>query len=143
MQPFGNTTHKILSKEESWSINEGYEGGAAMPEGTIVKFDAVAGQMVPVAATTDKPFGITSTACKGAGERVTVHSQFVAVARAKASGTVAVGDQLAAKQIDGGAEKLTQYKKAVTGDYVAAEALVGNTTGNDIWVGVYRVFVKI
>lgn len=142
MDTLGGTTKRVCRKEESWAINEGFSAKVPMPSFTVVKLDTNTGEVEPVSAVGDVPFGILSVGCKEAGQTVTVQTQFNALVRAKASGTVALGDKVSAEAMDTGAEHLMKYKKSASGNIVAGVALTGGADGEEIWVGHLRVYSK-
>lgn len=142
MDTLGTTTPKVIRKEESWSINDSYPAGAAMPKGTIVKLNTTNGKVEPIAAVADLPFGIVSSGAKKVDDLVTVQTQFNAIVRAKAGAAdLTTGDYLSAKALDS-TEGVMEYEASTAGQVSAAIALEDAVAGETVWVGVLRTFVK-
>ncbi len=143
MFTLGDKTSKVIRKEESWSICEGVTCKVAVPLGTVVKLDPATGEVEPISAVTDKPFGVVTVGCRHPEEKVTVQTQYNAILRGKASGVVATGDDLSVEaNVTVNSETLTKFKKAVAGNYVTAQALSNGANTDDIWVGILRTFHK-
>lgn len=137
MDTFGNKTVRICHKEESWSINESFLAKEDIPNYAIVTLNAD-GTVSNAKLGTDIPLGIVSAGNK-AGELVTVQTQYNAILDAKASGAVALGDEVAVAGLN--ADKVYHnYAKAVSGDHVVGLALSAGADGEVITVGIYRVF---
>lgn len=143
MDTLGTITKRVCSKEESWSIHEGFVAAVAMPAYTIVKLVVATGELTPVTGVTDKPFGILAVGAKAAGDQVTAHTPFVAIVRGIATAKITLGDDVAAAGMAATDEMLTKYTKAVTTNAVVGCALTGAAQDAEVWVGIYRVFVKI
>lgn len=142
MNTLGGNTRKIVSKEESWSICEGFDCNAPVSVGTIVKF-AGEGLVAPIAAAADVPFGIITSGCNEANQPVTIQSQYNAIVRGKATAAITAGQELAAGGVATvSGQTLTNYAPVAAGQYIAAHALGDAANGEDVWVGVMRVFVK-
>ena len=142
MHTLGNKTTKVVHKEESWSINDSYVCKVAVPVGTIVKLDSATGEVEPVSAVADIPFGVVSVGCTKENELVTVQTQFNTILKGKASGAITSGDYLQAESLDTTAG-LVKYKKAVAGGTACAVALADAGNDEDFTAGVLRVFVKL
>lgn len=142
MNTLGGNTRKIVSKEESWSICEGFDCNAPASVGTIVKFVGD-GNVAPIAAASDVPFGIITSGCTEANSPVTVQTQFNALVRGKAGAAITAGDELAATGVETvNGQVITKYAKATTGQYISGIAMNTAANAGDVWVGVMRVFVK-
>lgn len=139
MNTLGTTTKNVVKKEEQYAINHGFVAASALQRGQVVKFNATTGEVEPIAAATDKPFGIV-TAGGGAGERVTVQTQFSIILNAIASGTVALGAKVAATGVSGAYNTVAT---ATAGQTATAVALTAGADTDEITIGVLRGFVAV
>lgn len=141
MHTLGNKTKRIARKEESWAINEAFTCKVAVPKGAIVKLDSATGEVEPVEAVTDVPFGVVTVGCNAGGEEVTIQTQYNGLYRGLASGTIELGDTLKAEELDS-TTSLMKYAKGTTG-IITAHALSDAADGEEVWVGTLRVFPKL
>ena len=145
MNTLGGKTSKIISKEESYSINNGFLCTEKVSAGTIVKLNSD-GTVSPVELPADVPFGILSSGCREANGEVTVQTPFNAVVRGKASGSITVGlDLSVVDTVTDNGNTLSVYKDSVSagGVLIVAQALSNAADGEDVWVVVYRVFLPV
>ena len=136
MNALGNKTPRIVKIEESYGINLAFEAKADIPHTALVKLDPATGEIEKVSAVADEVIGYAVTGGK-AGEEVTICTQFSAVVYGVASGAIAVGDKLQASGV--GTTQTTYIKQAATGTTVAL-ALEDAADGEQVLVGVFRVF---
>lgn len=140
MQTLGTTKQTTAKKEESYSINNKYVCTDEVQKGAIVKLKTD-GEVTPVTAVGDTPFGVVTVGNQKAGDTVTVTTQYVGVYQGIADGGVTTGDELQATSIDS-TTGYTKYKKiAIAGGKITAHALEDIATGENGWVGVLRVFI--
>lgn len=141
MYTLGDSTPRIIHKEESYSINHSFPGSAAMERGAIVKFNGTTGQVEPITAATDVPFGFLASGCKGEGEKCTVTTYFVAIVKHLANAAVARGARVAcvnAHTIGGVARN--RFATAAATQYATGIALEAGAAQNDeILIGILRV----
>lgn len=139
MNTLGNTTKAgKITRLNSHCITLSFLAAVALVEGETVKLNTD-GTISPVTAVTDLPLGTVTVGNKGdVTNRVTVLTNFKAVARGFADGVVAVGARVAAlgsSTING--EKLTDYKTAVTTNYVIGQAIKGGADNTVVEIGLY------
>lgn len=133
----GGTSRAIFINDENESIDIGHVCDTALvPLGTVVKLKTN-GEVTPVTAVTDQPYGVLSVGCKAIGDKVTVKTPFVAVVVGESSGTTAVNDDVAAQALNSGGT-LMKYKTALETNWVIGKVLVGGANAAEIRVGIYR-----
>ena len=138
MYTLGTTPKTICKIEESYSINIGVVSSAVFQRGQVVKLSST-GEAEPIEALTDKPLGMIVAGNTTAGEEVTVQTEFNALVRCKASGAIAIGDEVAVQEIETTGEKLTVVKKAVATNYIVGVALSAGATTESVQIGFNRV----
>lgn len=137
MYTLGTTPKTICKLEESYSLNIGVVADAVLQRGAIVKLNAD-GTVSAIAAVTDKPFGMVTAGNLKADEEVTVQTEFNAVVRCTADGTIVTAEQLSASGISATGEKLTKFKKSVATNVVSGIALSDAADGESVMVGILR-----
>lgn len=140
MRTLGSTTKRKLVRVESYSINVSFPAKEILTEGTIVKLNQDGEIDTYTGAGGTHPLGMLEVGSAKIGDKATVQTQFVAEVVGTASEVVAVGDILTSTGSDKG---LTTYKKATEGSFVIAMALTAGGKGENIQVGVFRVFNKL
>ncbi len=129
-----------ITLAESWALNKSFISDTIVGTGTPMKLKTN-GEVTPITAVTDKPFGIVTSGCKAVGGRVTIQMPFASIVNAEADGTVAINDEVACSGMSvstGTTAGYAKYKTAVSTNYIIGRALTGNTTGNLVIVGIYR-----
>jgi len=144
MDTLGTTRKSIIKKEEMYALNHGFIAKGAITDeyerGQVVKLDTATGEVEPIAAAADVPFGVLTAGGKG-GDRVTVQTNYSIIMNTKADGVVAMGDELSASGVD--ADAVNTFKTSVAGDTVMARALGVAADGEWVLVGVTRsTYVK-
>ena len=136
----GSTTAKaIMPKEQYGIITDTRICTVAVEEGETVKLNSD-GTISPVSAATDIPHGIVKVGNKGDADKlVTVQTPFRAIVRGQANAAITCGQRVAAvgTVTSSGGEKLTDYKTAVTTNYVVGQALTTAVDDGTVDVGLY------
>lgn len=142
MHHLGNQTKRTIRLTESYSINLGFVCKDVLPAGAVVTLEADG--EVSAFKGTGLPLGILEVGCENANEGVTVQTQFVADVIGKADGDIEAGEQVSVTGHDTtNGRTLTKYKVAEADTYVIGLALSSASDGEEVRVGVYRVFVKL
>lgn len=142
MRTMSNEPKVLVEIEESYAIVLGFPtASTTLKKGQSVKL-GTDGQVSAVAASTDLPLGIVSSAYQGNDKgNVRVYTPFVALlTNAISDGVTATGAELAATGVD--ANGLPKYKAAAAGDWVSGLAVKGGSVDASISVGVLRVPYK-
>jgi hypothetical protein len=137
MHELGFGAKTVISMKDVGSIDMSFTATELLPEGCQVKLtgDMVVGK---VAAATDSPIGIVALSeDKIDRKRVLVKTQFMAVARAKASGAVTAGNYLNAASLNADGELMNYVAHSSTNKRVAV-ALTSGADGEEILVGILR-----
>ncbi len=121
---------------ESYSLNKGFVCDTVVNEGAIVKLK-VNGEVTPVTAVTDKVLGVVVVGNKAISGKVTVQTNFSAIAVGQSDAATAIADEVACSGIDGGTLK-TKYKVAVATNVIVGTVLVGGANLAEVVIGIHR-----
>lgn len=122
---------------ESYSINKSFACDTVVTEGCMVKLKTD-GAVTPVTAETDTPIGMVVVGNAAVDGKVTVQTNFAAIALGKAGASaITIADKLAAKSWNS-TDKLTVYEAPAATECASAQALTGGASGATIVVGIYR-----
>ena len=140
MYTLGQTTNKaIIKRKNDYLVNVSALCAAALVEGETVKLNTD-GTISAVTAVTDIPFGTVVVGNGGdVTKLVTVKTNFKAIVRGQANAAITTGQRVAALATvtSAGGEKLTDYKTAVTTNYVIGQALTTAADDGEVEVGLY------
>ena len=133
MYTLGNTTTRVVQKEESYSINIKALAKAIMPKGTVVKLDVATGEVEPCSSVTDSAFGILTVGAAAIGDLCTVQTQFNTVLLGEADGAIAIGDEVSVPAAG-------TYKKSVATNVIVGIALTAAADTESVTIGIIRTF---
>jgi hypothetical protein len=137
MDTLGTTAVTILKIAESYSINRSFVAAAAIQRGIMVRL-TVTGEVEAIADPTTRPLGLVVAGSRNAGERVTVQTDFSAIVRCTADGSITTGGQLSCTGVSGSGDGLAKYKTAVATNYISGIALEDAANGESFLVGITR-----
>lgn len=138
METLGTTKRTVIKIEELHAINKSFVTSADVVRGKMVKFNPATGEVEPIAAVADVPFGMVTAGAK-AGERPTIQVPFSAVMYATADGAIVAGDRLSASGLAAG-DFAETFKKSVLGNTIVAVALEDAADTEPVLVGLYRTY---
>ena len=140
----GSGTIRVIRKEESYAIAEGFVSKVAVGKSAIVKYDPATEKVEPVTALTDTPFGMVTSGTKDVADgEVTVLTPYSAIVIGKASAVVAAGDKLGVAAYDA-ITGVSEYQIQTAGNFVVGIALQDALAiGDTFQVGIYRTFGEV
>lgn len=138
MDTLGTTSKTTVKLAEAYSINKGFVATGVLRRGQVVKLNPN-GEVIAIAAPTDRPLGVVVAGNRTAGDEVTVQTEFNAVIRASADGAVVTTNEVSCTGVSETGDLLSEFAVSAAGNVISGIALSDAADAEDVWVGILRV----